>query len=105
MYTWIPWIFIGGLVFLLGGFIVSKVSPGVKTNPIQDFVGGAIVAAGLNAVSPGIFPDIVASVAGVAEAASAATAIIGGGGGGAGEAAGEDIQVGPIRRGAASYHA
>lgn len=58
--TWFPWILIGGLCFILFGFIGSKYREKSyqRVNFLQDFVSGSILITLVGIVMPDLFPVI-----------------------------------------------
>jgi hypothetical protein len=60
MYALIPWIFIGGCIFILLSFIGSRVAnkPYKTTQYLQDFISGSIVITFISVLMPDILPVI-----------------------------------------------
>jgi hypothetical protein len=58
MPPWLPWIFIGGLAFMILSFIASKYQdkPHKNISFAQDFISGGIVIALLGSLVPDAFP-------------------------------------------------
>jgi hypothetical protein len=58
MPPWLPWIFVGGLIFMALSFIASKYNekPHKPIAWIQDFISGAIVVSLLGVLVPDAFP-------------------------------------------------
>lgn len=56
--NWFPWIFIGGVVFILLSFIGSKYKDKEYKNIqfLQDFISGSILIAFTGVLMPDIFP-------------------------------------------------
>jgi hypothetical protein len=60
MPAWLPWIFIGGIVFMILSFLASKYQE-KEHKPIafaQDFIGGAVVVSLLGTLVPDSFPAL-----------------------------------------------
>lgn len=59
MPTWVPWIFIGGIVFAVLSFVAAKYQGRQHTGKTlaQDFISGGIVIALLGVIAPDAFPD------------------------------------------------
>lgn len=59
--AWFPWIIIGGLCFILFGFIGSKYREKSyqRVQFLQDFVSGSILITLVGIVMPDFFPEIV----------------------------------------------
>jgi hypothetical protein len=58
MPAWLPWIFVGGIAFMILSFIASKYQE-KEHKPIafaQDFIGGAVVISLLGTLVPDAFP-------------------------------------------------
>jgi hypothetical protein len=58
MPEWLPWIFVGGLVFMILSFVASKYKD-MEHKPItfaQDFISGAVVISLLGVLVPDAFP-------------------------------------------------
>ncbi len=60
MPTWFPWIFIGGLLFIVLSVIGSKFNekPYKKIQYLQDFISGSILITFVGVLMPDIFPVI-----------------------------------------------
>ena len=60
MPVWFPWIFVGGIVFLVLSFIGAKYNDKdyKRIQALQDFFSGAIVIAFSGVLVPDIFPSI-----------------------------------------------
>ncbi len=60
MPSWFPWIFVGGIVFILLSFIGSKYKGKVynKIQFLQDFISGSILIGFVGVLMPDIFPKI-----------------------------------------------
>lgn len=58
--TWFPWIFVGGIVFIVLSFIGSKYKEKEYKNMqfLQDFISGSILIAFVGVLMPDIFPKI-----------------------------------------------
>lgn len=58
--NWFPWIFIGGVVFILLSFIGSKYKDKEYKNIqfLQDFISGSILIAFTGVLMPDIFPKM-----------------------------------------------
>lgn len=58
--SWFPWIFIGGLCFILFGFIGSKYREKSyqRVQFLQDFVSGSILITLVGIMMPDLFPEI-----------------------------------------------
>jgi hypothetical protein len=58
MPPWLPWIFVGGLAFMLLSFLASKYNakPHKPIAFAQDFISGAIVVSLLGVLVPDAFP-------------------------------------------------
>lgn len=57
---WFPWIFVGGLLFIILSFIASKYKDKEykKIQLLQDFISGAILIAFTGVLMPNIFPQV-----------------------------------------------
>ena len=93
MPPWLPWMFVGGIAFMILSFIASKYQ-GKKHKSItfaQDFISGSILIALLGVIVPDVFPAFPLSTASFALPNVSGMLRSGGG---------EDveIQVGPLRR-------
>lgn len=57
---WFPWILIGGLCFILFGFIGSKYRERSyqRVHFLQDFISGSILITLVGIVMPDLFPEI-----------------------------------------------
>jgi len=93
MPAWIPWILVGGIVFMILSFVASKYQgkPHKNISFAQDFVSGGIVIALLGILVPDAFPAFPVDISSLS-AASLTSTIRGGGG--------DDMmmQVGPLKR-------
>ena len=60
MPVWFPWIFIGGLIFIVFSFIGAKYNekPYKKIQYLQDFISGSILISFIGVLMPDIFPQI-----------------------------------------------
>ncbi len=60
MPNWFPWIFIGGIIFIIFGFIGSKYKDKEynKVKSIQDFISGSILIAFTGVLVPDLFPKM-----------------------------------------------
>jgi len=60
MPVWFPWIFIGGLLFILLSFIGAKYKDKTYKNIqfLQDFISGAILIGFTGVLVPDIFPKL-----------------------------------------------
>ena len=58
--NWFPWIFVGGVVFILLSFIGSKYRDKEYKNIqfLQDFISGSILIAFTGVLVPDMFPKI-----------------------------------------------
>lgn len=58
MPTWFPWIFVGGLIFILLSFIGAKYKDKEYKNIqfLQDFISGAIMIGFTGVLVPDLFP-------------------------------------------------
>jgi hypothetical protein len=58
--VWFPWIFIGGLIFILLSFIGAKYKDKQykRINILQDFISGAILIAFTGVLIPDFFPQM-----------------------------------------------
>lgn len=58
--AWFPWILIGGICFILFGFIGSKLKEKSyqRLQFLQDFVSGSILITLVGIAMPDLFPDI-----------------------------------------------
>jgi hypothetical protein len=56
--VWFPWIFVGGIVFIILSFIGAKYKdkPYRSIQYLQDFISGAILIAFTGVLVPDIFP-------------------------------------------------
>lgn len=59
--NWFPWIFIGGIVFILLGFLGAKFKDKDyrRIQYLQDFISGSIVIAFTGVLMPDLFPKMV----------------------------------------------
>lgn len=57
---WLPWILIGGLCFIVFGFIGSKYKEKAyqRIQFLQDFISGSILVTLVGIVMPELFPEI-----------------------------------------------
>jgi hypothetical protein len=94
MPSWFPWIFIGGIIFIVLGFVASKYKdkPYKNIQFLQDFISGSILIAFTGVLMPDIFPKIDIPV----PISSGLSNIVGTTSGGGGDAD-FDLQVGPPR--------
>ena len=83
MPNWFPWIFVGGIVFMLLSFLASKYQGREhKTKAFaQDFISGAIVITLMGILVPDVFPKMAIPTE------LPVPTIFGGGG--------DEVQVGP----------
>lgn len=60
MPVWFPWIFIGGLAFIILSFIAAKYKDKEykQINLLQDFISGSILIAFTGVLIPDVFPKI-----------------------------------------------
>jgi len=60
MPSWFPWIFIGGIIFIVLGFVATKYKdkPYKNIQFLQDFISGSILIAFTGVLMPDIFPKI-----------------------------------------------
>jgi hypothetical protein len=60
MPVWFPWIFVGGLVFIILSFIAAKFKDNEykKIQLLQDFISGSILVAFTGVLMPDIFPKM-----------------------------------------------
>lgn len=89
MPAWFPWIFVGGLVFIVLSFLGTKYKDKEyrKIQVLQDFISGAILIAFTGVLVPDVFPTM-----------NVPTALpISFGGGGGGDSGDMELQVGPPR--------
>ncbi len=58
--SWFPWIFVGGLLFIILSFIASKYKDKEykKIQYLQDFISGSILIAFTGVLMPDLFPKI-----------------------------------------------
>lgn len=58
--NWFPWIFVGGIIFILLGFIGAKYKDKEykKIQYLQDFISGSIVIAFTGVLMPDLFPKM-----------------------------------------------
>ena len=58
--VWFPWIFVGGIVFIILSFIGAKYKDKTyrSIQYLQDFISGAILIAATGVLVPDIFPVI-----------------------------------------------
>ena len=58
--VWFPWIFVGGIVFIVLSFIGAKYKDKTyrSIQYLQDFISGAILIAATGVLVPDIFPVI-----------------------------------------------
>lgn len=95
MPSWFPWIFIGGVIFIVLGFVAAKYKDKAYKNIqfLQDFISGSILIAFTGVLMPDIFPKIA-----LPEPLSNSLGnIVGSVGGGSVADADFDLQVGPPR--------
>lgn len=61
--NWFPWIFVGGIVFILLSFIAAKYKDKQykKIQVLQDFISGSILIAFAGVLVPDMFPSIKVS--------------------------------------------
>jgi hypothetical protein len=59
MPNWFPWIFIGGIVFILLGWLGTRYKDREyrRVQTIQDFISGAIMIGFLGVLAPDLFPS------------------------------------------------
>jgi len=93
MPPWLPWMFVGGIAFMILSLLASKYQ-GKQHKTItfaQDFISGSILIALLGVLVPDVFPDFPLSTSSVAMPNFSGMLRSGGG---------DDIeiQVGPLRR-------
>jgi hypothetical protein len=83
--TWFPWIFLGGIVFILLSFMAAKYKDKTykKIQLLQDFISGSILVAFAGTLMPDIFPKL--------ELPSTIPIVLGS------DAGDIDLQVGPPR--------
>ncbi len=95
MPSWFPWIFIGGLIFIVLGFVAAKYKDKAYKNIqfLQDFISGSILIAFTGVLMPDIFPKIMIP----GSVSSSLGNIVGSVGGGGGNDVDFDLQVGPPR--------
>jgi hypothetical protein len=91
--TWFPWIFIGGIIFIILSFVASKYKDKDYKNIqfLQDFISGSILIAFTGVLMPDIFPKIEFPgniTTGIGTLVSST---------GGGEESDFDLQVGPPR--------
>ena len=86
MPNWFPWIFVGGLVFIVLSFIAAKYKDKEykKIQALQDFISGSILIAFSGVLLPDMFPKVEIPVA-------LSSSFIGG------DSSDFDLQVGPPR--------
>jgi hypothetical protein len=86
MPNWFPWIFVGGLVFIVLSFIAAKYKDKEykKIQALQDFISGSILIAFSGVLLPDMFPKVEIPV-------SLSSSFIGG------DSSDFDLQVGPPR--------
>ncbi len=58
--SWFPWIFVGGIVFIILSFIAAKYKDKdyKKIQLFQDFISGSILIGFVGVLIPDIFPKI-----------------------------------------------
>lgn len=58
--NWFPWIFVGGIIFIVLGFIGAKYKDKEyrKIQYLQDFISGSIVIAFTGVLVPDLFPKM-----------------------------------------------
>ena len=63
MPVWFPWIFVGGIIFILLSFIGSKLKQKEYQFKqfLQDFISGAILIGFIGVLMPDVFPTIYLS--------------------------------------------
>lgn len=61
---WFPWIFVGGLIFIILSFIGAKYNNRLynKISLLQDFISGSIMIAFIGVVYPDSFPEFPISL-------------------------------------------
>ncbi len=86
MPNWFPWIFVGGLVFIVLSFIAAKYKDKEykRIQVLQDFISGTILIAFTGVLLPDMFPKVEIPV-------SLPNSILGG------DTSDFDLQVGPPR--------
>jgi hypothetical protein len=91
MPSWLPWIFVGGVAFMILSFIASKYKsqPHKPISFAQDFVSGGLVVGLLGILVPDAFPAFPLDVASLSS--SSLKQMVQGDDD-------IDIQVGPLRR-------
>jgi hypothetical protein len=91
MASWFPWVFVGGIAFMVLSFVASKYQ-GKSHKTIawaQDFISGGIVVGLLGVLVPDAFPAFPVDLSGVSLSSLTQTVK------GPDEM---DLQVGPLRR-------
>ena len=93
--SWFPWIFIGGVIFIVLGFVAAKYKDKAYKNIqfLQDFISGSILIAFTGVLMPDIFPKIALP----GSLSSGLGNIVGSVGGGSDGDTDFDLQVGPPR--------
>jgi uncharacterized membrane protein len=58
--NWFPWIFVGGIIFIILGFIGAKYKDKEykKIQYLQDFISGSILIAFTGVLMPDLFPKM-----------------------------------------------
>jgi hypothetical protein len=58
--AWFPWIFVGGIVFVVLSFIGTKYKDKEyrRIQPLQDFISGSILVAFVGVLAPDLFPEM-----------------------------------------------
>ena len=93
MAPWFPWIFVGGIAFMILSFVASKYQgkPHKTLAWAQDFISGGIVVGLLGVLVPDAFPAFPVDLSNLSMASLTQTV--------SGSSENDmDIQVGPLRR-------
>ena len=98
--TWLPWIFVGGLSFMILNFIASKYNERRHSSTMfaQDFISGGMLIALLGALVPDYFPKFPISAADIGSIGSIGSIGLPTISGVTGPSSDFDLQVGPLRR-------
>jgi len=92
MASWFPWVFVGGIAFMILSFVASKYQ-GKQHKTLawaQDFVSGGIVVGLLGVLVPDAFPAFPVDFSGLTLSSITQTV--------QGSSDDMELQVGPLRR-------